>query len=138
MNTQKNNFSIITGSNGQDARVLAGILNRNEVKVLALTRKKIQADYENIAYRMPAQFGSVKRVSVQKDPDSLKRNLNMYVVSEDSNGKLAKTNSTIKNNLKTWVDNYRMINDTVDILDPYIINIGICENKVKKNPAKPF
>jgi hypothetical protein len=88
-------------------------------------RAVTQADYENIAYRMPAQFGSVKRVSVQKDPDSLKRNLNMYVVSEDSNGKLAKTNSTIKNNLKTWVDNYRMINDTVDILDPYIINIGI-------------
>jgi len=88
-------------------------------------RAVTQADYENVAYRMPAKFGSVKRVSVQKDPDSLKRNLNMYVVSEDTNGKLAKTNSTIKNNLKTWIDNYRMINDTVDILDPYIINLGI-------------
>jgi GDPmannose 4,6-dehydratase len=50
MNTKKNNFSIITGSNGQDARILADILNRNEFKVLALTRKKNQDDYENIKF----------------------------------------------------------------------------------------
>jgi hypothetical protein len=88
-------------------------------------RAVTQADYENIVYRMPAKFGSIKRCSVQKDPDSQKRNLNMYVVSEDSFGKLIKTNGTIKNNLKTWIDQYRMVNDTVDILDPYILNIGI-------------
>jgi len=74
---------------------------------------------------MPAKFGSVKRVSTQKDPNSLKRNLNMYVVSEDQYGNLTKTNQTIKNNIKTWLNQYRMINDTIDILDPYIINLGI-------------
>ena len=88
-------------------------------------RAVTQADYENIVYRMPAKFGSIKRCSVQKDPDSQKRNLNMYVVSDNSFGKLIKTNGTIKNNLKTWIDQYRMVNDTVDILDPYILNIGI-------------
>ena len=88
-------------------------------------RAVTQADYENIAYRMPTKFGSVKRCSVYKDQDSLKRNLNMYVISEDSYGKLIKTNATIKNNLKSWIEQYRMINDTVDILDPYIINLGI-------------
>jgi hypothetical protein len=88
-------------------------------------RAVTQADYENLAYRMPAKYGSIKRVCIQKDPDSLKRNLNMYVISEDSFGFLTKSNSTIKNNLKTWLEQYRMINDTVDILDPYIINIGI-------------
>ena len=88
-------------------------------------RAVTQADYENVAYRMPAKFGSIKRVSVQKDPDSLKRNLNMYVISEDKFGFLTKTNLTIKNNLKTWLNQYRMLNDTIDILDPFIINIGI-------------
>ena len=88
-------------------------------------RAVTQADYENICYRMPAKFGAVKRVSVQRDPDSQKRNLNMYVVSEDTEGKLIKANSALKNNLKTWINQYRMINDTVDILDPYIINFGI-------------
>ena len=88
-------------------------------------RAVTQADYENICYRMPAKFGSIKRVSVQRDPDSQKRNLNLYTVSQDSFGKLIKSNSTIKNNLKTWINQYRMINDTVDILDPYILNFGI-------------
>ena len=49
----------------------------------------------------------------------------MYVVSEDQYGKLVTSNATIKNNLKTWLNHYRMINDTVDILDPYILNFGI-------------
>ena len=49
----------------------------------------------------------------------------MYVISENSFGKLEKTNSTIKRNLKIWLNQYRMINDTIDILDPYIINLGI-------------
>jgi len=88
-------------------------------------RAVTQEDYENVAYRMPAKFGSIKRCSVQKDPDSMKRNLNMYVLSEDRFGKLTSTNITIKNNLKTWLNHYRMINDTIDILDPYIVNIGI-------------
>tara|TARA_R100000152_G_C6774855_1_gene202873 strand:- start:103 stop:1899 length:1797 start_codon:yes stop_codon:yes gene_type:complete len=88
-------------------------------------RAVTQADYENIAYRMPGKFGSIKRCLVIKDQDSIKRNLNMYVVSEDSFKKLIPTNNTVKQNLKTWLNNYRMVNDTLDILDPYIINLAI-------------
>ena len=40
-------------------------------------RAVTQSDYENLAYRMPAKFGKIKRVSVQKDPNSERRNLNM-------------------------------------------------------------
>jgi hypothetical protein len=97
-------------------------------------RAVTQADYENLAYRMHPKFGSVKRVSVQRDPDSQKRNLNMYVVSEDSFGNLTKTNSTIKRNLKVWLNQYRMINDTIDIIDPYILNLGI-EYSIKGKPG---
>ena len=88
-------------------------------------RAVTQKDYESLCYRMPLKFGSIKRVSAQRDPDSQKRNVNMYVVSEDEFGKLVKTNDTIKNNLKTWLNNYRMISDTIDILDPFILNFGI-------------
>jgi hypothetical protein len=88
-------------------------------------RAVTQVDYENLVYRMPAKFGSIKRCSVQRDPDSQKRNLNMYVVSEDSFGKLILTSDTIKKNLKVWINQHRMINDTIDIIDPYIINLGV-------------
>tara|TARA_A100001515_G_scaffold46950_1_gene36985 strand:+ start:655 stop:2451 length:1797 start_codon:yes stop_codon:yes gene_type:complete len=88
-------------------------------------RAVTQSDYENLVYRMPAKFGAIKRCSTQKDPNSAKRNLNMYVVSVDDFGNLTMPNMTIKNNLKTWLNRHRMINDTVDILNPYLINIGI-------------
>ena len=74
---------------------------------------------------MPSSFGSIKRCSVQKDPDSQKRNLNVYILSESPEGKLINSNDTIKENVKTWLNHYRMINDTIDILDPFIINFGI-------------
>jgi len=97
-------------------------------------RAVTQKDYENLIYRLPSKFGSIKRCSVQKDADSQKRNLNVYVVSEDPQGKLINTNNTIKTNLKTWLNHYRMINDTIDILDPFIINYGI--NFVVKPESK--
>ena len=82
-------------------------------------------DYKAIVYMMPAKFGSIKRCNIFQDPDAFKRNLNIYVVSEDFNGNLTKTNDTIKNNLKNWINQYRMVNDTVDIVDANIVNIGI-------------
>ena len=82
-------------------------------------------DFEAIAYGMPPKFGALKRIKVVQDPDSFKRNLNMYVLSEDSNGFLTAANSTLKENLKMWLGNYKMIHDTVDILDGKIVNYGI-------------
>ena len=82
-------------------------------------------DYKAIVYRMPAKFGAIKRCNVLQDHDAFKRNLNLFVVSEDTNGNLTRTSRTIKNNLKTWLNQYRMINDTVDILNAKIVNIGV-------------
>ena len=97
-------------------------------------RAVTQADYESLVYTMPAKFGSIKRCSVQTDPNSMKRNLNLYVVSEGTDGKLELSNQVLKNNIKTWLNNHRMINDTIDILDPYIINLGI-NFSIKTSPS---
>jgi len=88
-------------------------------------RAVTKQDYISMIYNMPSQFGAVKRCNILQDPDSYKRNLNLYVISEDSNGNLAPTNLTIKQNLKTWLTSVKMINDTLDILDGRIINLGI-------------
>ena len=87
----------------------------------AVTKK----DYISLVYRMPRQFGAVRKCNVLQDSDSFKRNLNLYVVAEDVNGFLLEANNTIKQNLKTWINQYRMINDTVDILDAKVVNLGI-------------
>ena len=72
-------------------------------------RAVTQSDYESLVYRMPAKFGSIKRCSMQRDPDSLKRNLNLFVISEDKFGKLTKSNTTIKNNLKKRLHNLNLV-----------------------------
>jgi len=82
-------------------------------------------DYKSLVYQMPSQFGAVKRVNVYRDANSVKRNLNLYVISEDSEGNLVASNSVIKNNIKTWLNQSRMINDTIDIIDAKIVNVGI-------------
>jgi hypothetical protein len=106
-------------------------LTSEEIKIRALgayssqNRAVTREDYISACYRMPSKFGKIKRVNVVRDVNSLKRNLNLYAISEDVNGNLSTPNSALKQNLKTWLDNYRMINDTIDILDGNIINIGI-------------
>jgi len=82
-------------------------------------------DYEAIVYRMNPRFGSVKRAKIVRDHDSFKRNLNLYVLSEDADNNLITSSQILKNNVKTWLNQYRMINDTIDILDPKIINIKV-------------
>ena len=82
-------------------------------------------DYQAICYGMPGKFGAVKRAAVIRDFDELRRNINIYVISQDTSNKLASANQTLKNNLKTWLLQYKIINDTVDILDAVIANFGI-------------
>jgi len=104
----------------------------------AQNRAVTHQDYESLTYTMPSQFGAVKRVRMVQDLDSFKRNLNMYVVSEAINGTLIKTNSTIKRNLKAWINRYKMLNDTIDILDAHILNIGIDFTAVSLRTANRF
>jgi len=70
----------------------------------AVTRE----DYMNLVYAMPERFGMVKRVNVIQDNRSFKRNLNLYIVSEDNDGKLIQSNQSLKNNLKTWLNKNKM------------------------------
>ena len=83
-------------------------------------------DYQAMVYSMPAKFGSIKRCSISRDFSEFKRNLNLYVVSEDpGTGKLTLANASLKNNLKTWISQYKMINDTIDIFNARIVNFGV-------------
>lgn len=82
-------------------------------------------DYEALTYAMPAKFGSIARCSVVVDDDSFKRNLNLYTLTVNGSGNLIAPTSMMKENLRVWLSNYKMINDTVDIIDGKVVNIGI-------------
>ncbi len=117
-----NERSLLGGGTDPSASELRQRIN----DVFASQNRAVTADdYEALVYRLPSKFGRIKRAKIIRDQDSFKRNLNMYLLSEDANGNFITSNAVLKNNLKTWLNNYRMINDTIDILDARIINIKI-------------
>lgn len=91
----------------------------------AQNRAVTREDYTTLIYRMPAKFGKVKRCNVVRDSEAINNNLNVYVLAEGTNTALAEPTLTLKQNVETWLNGYRMINDTLDILDGRIINYGI-------------
>jgi len=99
----------------------------------AVTRE----DYMLRAYTLPAKYGSIAKVHVIKDSDLTYNGLNnkdvmhnnlgisFYLLGYDGEGKLIPINNTTKENLKVYLDQYRMLTDGISIKDAYIINIGI-------------
>jgi hypothetical protein len=51
--------------------------------------------------------------------------INMYVLGYDVNKKLTQLNQAIKQNLKTYLGEYRMMTDAVNLIDGFIVNIGL-------------
>ena len=101
-------------------------------------RAVTKQDYISATYAMPGKFGAIKRCTIFKDEDSFKRNLNLYILSENLDGELVLASKTLKLNLKSWLNNVRMMNDTIDILDAHIVNIGIDFSIVVDDNANKF
>jgi hypothetical protein len=51
--------------------------------------------------------------------------INMYILGYDVNKHLTQINQAVKQNLKTYLGEYRMITDAVNIIDGFIVNIGV-------------
>jgi hypothetical protein len=94
-------------------------------------------DYEVRCYSLPPSLGSIAKVFITQDQltntnsvtdsiiDSNPLALSLYVLSYDNEGKFATATSTLKQNLKKYLSQYIMLTDTVNIKDPYIVNIGV-------------
>jgi len=51
--------------------------------------------------------------------------INLYLLGYDSNSNLTNLNRAVKENLKTYLNEYRILTDGVNINDGFVINIGI-------------
>tara|TARA_R110000823_G_scaffold158373_3_gene289190 strand:+ start:279 stop:2273 length:1995 start_codon:yes stop_codon:yes gene_type:complete len=51
--------------------------------------------------------------------------MNMYTLGFDSDKKLTKMNQTSKENLKTYLSQFRLVTDAINIKDAYVINIAV-------------
>lgn len=92
-------------------------------------------DYIIRAYSMPSNLGGVSKVFITQD-DQLRifettnkmvnpLAMNMYCLGYDANKNLVTLNDAAKYNLKTYISQYKMLTDAINIKDAYIINFGI-------------
>ena len=51
--------------------------------------------------------------------------INLYTLGYDSNKNLTTINKAVKENIKTYLSEYRLLTDGINLLDGFIINIGV-------------
>lgn len=113
-------------------------IRQNTLKQLASQNRAVtRDDYMIRALAMPPQFGSVTKVFITPDEqnnlltsdvqDTVANPLamNMYVLGYDFNRNLTTINRAVKENLKTYISHYRMLTDSINIRDGYIVNIQV-------------
>ena len=88
-------------------------------------------DYLVRALSMPSNLGVIAKAHAQPQkigdyqPGELPSVLDLYILSYNSDRQLRNASNTLKRNLQTYLSEYRMINDSINIKDAYIINIQV-------------
>ena len=88
-------------------------------------------DYMIRALSMPALYGTVAKAYAQPEkaedllPGEIPSSTSLFVLSYDTDRNLTEASNTLKNNLRTYLSQYRVLNDSVKIKDGYVVNIGV-------------
>jgi hypothetical protein len=75
-------------------------------------------------YTMPANFGRVFRAAARSSPNNPLAT-QLYLICKDSNEQLDIASDALKDNLRVFLNGYRMISDAIDIVDALVINFKI-------------
>lgn len=75
-------------------------------------------------YTLPNEFGRVYRAGIRQNPIN-PLSAQLFIISRDRNGSLAVSPDALKKNLSTYLNEYRLISDAIDILDASISNFTI-------------
>ena len=94
-------------------------------------RNVTQEDYLVRAYSLPSQYGSIAKIYTESPklentlPGESNSILDLYVLAYNDSKQLVNATKALKQNLSTYLSQYRIINDSVRIKDAFIINIGV-------------
>ena len=113
-------------SGGKDGDSIEEIRQNSISNFTTQLRNVTADDYLVRALSMPSKYGKVSKAYTQKPKaDEANTTLDLYVLTEDVNNKLTVASDTIKNNLKRYIEQYRMIGDTISIKDAFVINFSV-------------
>lgn len=138
---------------GGDGPESSDEIKQNATAFFSAQNRVVTADdYISRVYAMPAKFGSVAKATVISDNNlnansivsgmltqentvksdrvisgNLKNpfSINMYLLSYDENKNLTKPNPALLNNVRQYLSLYRMMTDGINLIEGYVVNIGV-------------
>lgn len=118
-------------SGGGDADDL-NTIRENALKSFGAQLRAVTADdYLVRALSMPSDYGNIAKayatptLASEVTQGEVGKVIDLYVISYDLNGNFTTSSETVKNNLRTYLSQYRTVNDKVNIKNAFVINLGI-------------
>lgn len=106
---------------GRGAPSVAEVRNMVRYNFASQNRAVTIKDYQSRIELMPGTFGVPFRCGVFEEQNKIK----VYILGLDENSKLSNSStSALKDNIATYLADYRMLNDYIEITNGRIINLG--------------
>ena len=116
---------------GGDGDSIEEIRQNSSANFSTQLRNVTQNDYLVRTLSMPAKFGVISKAYIEPtkaqsiSAGESQSVLDLYVLSYNVNNQLTTASPALKQNLTTYLSQYRMVNDSVNIKNGFIINIGV-------------
>ena len=143
-------------SGGASTETITEIKQNAAAYFNAQNRAVTKADYITRVYSLPQKYGNVAKAYIVQDEQLETQGqlvindgvitdtrgqstevknplaLNMYLLGFNSNKELERLNTAVKQNIKTYLSQYRLLTDAINLKDAYIINFGVKYNIITK------
>ena len=130
--------NILPAAGGASKETLIDI-KQNALSMLNTQNRAVtRQDYLTRVYSLPQKYGNIaKAYLIQDEVNQFNEDnddattisnplaLNMYLLWYDESKKLTSVNDAVKNNLKTYLSQYRILTDAINLKSAYVINIGV-------------
>lgn len=113
-------------------------IRQNAMAAFSAQRRAVtRADYSVRALTLPSKYGEIAKAYAAQEQlrsyqdtadqiiDSNPLAISIYVLAYDINKKLVSASSTLKENIRTYLSEYRMLTDALNIRDAFVVNIGV-------------
>ena len=126
---------------GKNAETVEEIRQNALANFPAQNRCVTKEDYIVRCYSLPAKYGTLAKVYVAPDEQLNQKDgvtgmekatsipnpfsLNFYTLGYDQNKYLVHLSKAVKYNLRTYLAQYRMLTDAINLLNAYVVNIGV-------------
>lgn len=113
-------------------------IRQNAMAAFSAQRRAVtRADYSVRTLTLPPKYGNVAKAYAAQEQlrsfesttdqiiDSNPLAVSLYVLAYDADSKLVTASDTLKQNIKTYISEYRMLTDAINIRDAFVVNIGV-------------